>query len=67
MLHPSRARHPLEPTPRVTVLGSKVELYYEDGEYLFGRYWTGADWIPCKWFKNGRFVEDRECSLDLKL
>jgi hypothetical protein len=59
----------MEPSVRsfTTTLGSKVEVYYEDGDRLYGRWWSGSDWIPCKWFTNGKYHEDRECSLDLKL
>lgn len=40
-----------------TRLGSKVIIDEKDDRFLYGRYWSGEEWIPCRWFTNGKFFE----------
>ena len=49
--------------------GAHIRLYNADGggdQPVHGAYYTGAEWIPCRWRLSGRYrTDDKSCSLDI--
>ena len=57
---------------KLTVGGSTVIIFTRGGngmKPLIGMYYSGEEWIPCSWSKEGWYIPDQElyCRRDLDL
>lgn len=61
------------PEVRLTTGGSSCIIISRNAggdKPILGAYWTGDEWLPCKWDVNGRFLSDehpRKLDIDIEV
>jgi hypothetical protein len=59
-----------QPTVSLTKKGSLCIIFTSTavGNYpILGAYWSGEEWVPARWTKDGSFVQDHSRAMDLIL